>query len=251
MRKSLLAAYFLMLVLSCHVKRVDPISQQNPPDAVLPSVNEPAPDQPRQREILESYSNHTRIGRRHKNKIEIDIVKNGESRAYHPTNAAVIRFYSLTPKWKWELKQTLEVKDQSLFEANPQYADFNNDGLKDVTFVSNTAARGANEVRTLLIYDRSADKLIHIKNSESYPNLRYNKVLDCIDSWMFHGATTTVFVRLQGDQLREFASVNTGSELVVDLINKDGQTRTILRRKMKDDDVYTRFENFRPLSPRL
>jgi hypothetical protein len=147
------------------------------------------------------------------------------------------------------LRQTLEFDDDALAEADLQFADFNNDGFKDVTFVSGTAARGANEIRTLLIYDKSEDALVHVENSREYPNLEYNKTLNCIDSWMFHGATTTVFLKLERDRLREFARVNTGSEIVVDLIDQKGESKTILRKKMKEDHVYTRFWNFHPLKP--
>ena len=134
-------------------------------------------------------------------------------------------------------------------DANPEIEDFNNDGLKDITFVSNTAARGANEMRTLLIYDRVNDVLIWVKNSEEFPNLAYNKTLKCIDSWMFHGATTTVFLKLEGDMLKEFAWVDTGSELVVSVNNRHGYRREILREKMQLDDIYTRYETFRPPRP--
>ncbi len=51
-----------------------------------------------------------------------------------------------------------------------QLEDFNNDGIKDMTYVSAVAARGANEVRRLFIYDKKRDELVYIKNSEDYPN---------------------------------------------------------------------------------
>jgi hypothetical protein len=227
-------------------------NQGSLPDTIsaAPPV-ETTPNPPVPGEVLESYSDDRHIGRRRRNKIEIDIVNNGQFRAYHPTNLAIIRFYSRGYARKWELRQTLEFDDDALAGADLQFADFNNDGFKDVTFVSGTAARGANEIRTLLIYDKSEDALVHVENSREYPNLEYNKTLNCIDSWMFHGATTTVFLKLERDRLREFARVNTGSEIVVDLIDQKGESKTILRKKMKEDHVYTRFWNFHPLKPHL
>ena len=212
------------------------------------AVNREAPL--RNGELVERFSNDSAIGRAGENRVEIDVIKNdGEDATWRPNNTAVVRFFFMSASKEWQLKQTFEIEDHALAEMQAEVADFNNDGFKDITFVSNQAARGANEVRTLLIYDTVYDKLIHIRNSESYPNLYYNKTLDCIDSWMFHGATTTVFLRLEGDQLKEFASVNTGAELVVTVIDSDGKAREIRREKMNEEDVYTRYQNFDPPVP--
>lgn len=200
--------------------------------------------------VIESFSDASRIGHPHRNKIHIDVLEGaGVDSASRPNNVAIIKFYSKNRTLQWVLKQTLEIEDYAIGGCYPKIEDFNNDGLKDFTFVSNTAARGANEVRTLLIYDRINDVLIHVKNSEDYPNLAYNKTLNCIDSWMFHAATTTVFLKLEGDMLREFASVGTGAERVVTLIDKNGKERVIRREKMKEKDIYTRYETFSPPKP--
>jgi len=199
-------------------------------------------------EILESYSDERNIGRRRQNKIEIDIVNNGPFRGYHPTNLAVIRFYSRKSSQKWKLKQTLEIEDDAVGEADPKFSDFNNDGFKDVTLVSGVAARGANEIRTLLIYDAVEDRLIHVKNSENYPNIRYNRTLKCIDAFLVYGGTSTVFLRLKGDMLMEFASVeNFDGRRTVSLRDTDGNEKIIKERKIREDQLYDRFENFAPL----
>ncbi|MEO8650322.1 MAG: hypothetical protein ABI539_14250 [Acidobacteriota bacterium] len=206
---------------------------------------------------IESFSDDSHIGRPHKNKIQIEIVKRADSdTGYKPNNVARINFYSINHNKEWILKQTLEIEDYALAESDPKTTDFNNDGLKDLTFVSNTAARGANEVRTLLIYDKNSDSLIRIKNSEDYPNLAYNETLNCIDSWMVHGASTTVFLRLAGDELKEFASVGTGANstgeccgLEVGVIDKDGKETVIKRKKIAEDEIYTRYRTFNPPRP--
>lgn len=194
-------------------------------------------------ELVESFSDDSNIGMPRKNKIEINNFERSQG------GRVVIKFYSLTDRKEWNLKQEFEFEKDSLTGIDPVIDDFNNDGLRDITYVSNVAARGANEVRTLFIYDKERDELIHIKNSEHYPNMLYNKKLDCIDAWLFHGATTTVFLRIEGDILREFASVNTGSELVVTVVQKDGKELVLRREKMKDEDIYTRFINFDPPEP--
>lgn len=200
--------------------------------------------------VLETFVDDSSIGRPNRNKVKLEILEgNGSDTANRPLNVARIEFYSKTPANEWKLQQTLKLETHALMEAQPEIKDFNNDGLNDITFVSNTAARGANEVRTLLIFDKNTDSLVHIKNSEDYPNLAYNKTLKCIDSWMFHGATTTVFLKLDGDMLEEFAWVSTGGELIVEIIGKDGERKEIGRQKMSPDDVYTRYETFRPPRP--
>ena len=200
--------------------------------------------------IVESFSDDSKIGRSGRNRIQIDIAESGGSDAgYKPNNLAIIKFYSLNTSKEWVLKQTIEVESHALMNAQPMIEDFNNDKLKDVTFISNTAARGANEVRTLLIYDKIKDVLILIKNSEDYPNLAYNNILNCIDAWLFHGATTTVFLKLEDNLLREFASVETGAERVVTLTDINGKTQIIRREKMAEDDIYTRYRSFNPPKP--
>ena len=98
----------------------------------------------------------------------------------------------------------------------------------------------------LLIYNKERDELVHIRNSEDYPNLEYNKQLDCVDAWLFHGASTTVFLRIEGDMLRRFTSVDTGAERLVKVFDKDGKERVLSRRKMKEDDIYMRYSSFDP-----
>ena len=207
--------------------------------------------------IVESFSNDSKIGRPKRNKIQIDIIeRDGANSPYRPDNLAIIKFYSFGPAKQWILKQTLEIESHALAGADPKIEDFNNDGFKDITFVSNTAARGSNEVRTLLVYDKINDVLMHIKNSEDYPNLAYNKTLNCIDAWLVHGASTTVFLRLEGDMLKEFASVGTGANqagnccgLAIRVVDKAGKETVIRRKRITEDDIYTRYRTFNPPRP--
>ena len=192
----------------------------------------------------ESYIDDSKIGRPGKNRLEIQRfvrVKN---------TIIVIRLFSRGRGKEWRLKQTIKLERPNYpHELELHFKDFNSDGRNDFTFVSAVAARGANEVRTLFTYDRNRDELVHIKNSENYPNMVYNKRLDCIDAWLFHGATTIVFLRIDGDRLREFASVDTGLEEVITVIGKDGREKVVRREKMKEGDIYTRHINFDPPEP--
>lgn len=250
MYKHFILGSLLLVVVSCKLQQDSASGNQSEPTAIANVATDVSTPEPDINKPVESFSNDSKIARPHKNRIQIDIVKlPGSDAAYKPNNLAIVRFFSITSSKGWELKQTIEIESHALADADPKIEDFNNDGLKDITFVSNTAARGANEVRTLLIYDKLNDILVHVKNSEDYPNLAYNRTLNCIDSWMFHGATTTVFLKLEGDSLREFASVDTGAERVVTLIDRDGNTKVIRREKMLEADIYTRYRTFNPPRP--
>lgn len=240
-------AFLLLSSLSCGTAHDPPASKLVANTTEMSSAEiDTSPNAAR--EVLESYSDDSHIGRRGRNKIEIDIVNNGPFREYRPSNLAIVRFYSLNASNKWELSQTLELETTAIEDADPQYEDFNNDGLKDVTFISGNAARGANEVRTLLIYDQIADNLLLIRNSTSYPNLRYNRTLKCIDAFLVYGGTKTVFMKIEGDMLREFASVeNFGGLRTVTTIDLDGTENIVKELNIRDDQIYDRFENFSPL----
>ncbi|MGD9564111.1 MAG: hypothetical protein AB7F88_15130 [Pyrinomonadaceae bacterium] len=191
----------------------------------------------------EFFTDDKRIGRRGKNKIEIRCYSRGNERF------AEIKFYTRTEYDAWLEWQSFKFDKDGVTDCNPIVEDFNNDGLNDFTYESAVAARGANEVRKLFIYDERQDELIYIKNSEEYPNLAYNKKLRCIDSFMVHGATSTVFLRIEGDTLKEFASVSTGEEQVVTITDKFGNERVLSRKKMDPDNfeqIYTRFTTFSP-----
>lgn len=250
MYKHIILGSLLLVVVSCNLQQDSASENQSTPAATANVATDVSVPEPDINEPIESFSDDSKIARPHKNRIQIDIVKlPGSDAAYKPNNLAIVRFFSITSSKVWDLKQTIEIESHALADADPKIEDFNNDGSKDITFVSNTAARGANEVRTLLIYDKLNDVLVHIKNSEEYPNLAYNKTLHCIDAWMFHGATTTVFLKLEGDRLRELASVDTGAERVVTLTDRDGNTRVIRREKMLEADIYTRYRTYNPPRP--
>lgn len=94
-----------------------------------------------------------------------------------------------------------DIDKDPVIGCEPNKYDYNGDGHLDYSFVSNMAARGANEVRTIFIFDPNKNSFIHIKNSEQYPNLTFNPKLKCLDALAFHGGTTQSFLRLESDSL--------------------------------------------------
>jgi hypothetical protein len=203
-------------------------------------------------ELVEFFSDDSNIGLPHQNRIEVSNFKKSDGDISNG-NIAVIKFYSLDTNKEWKLKQTFEFEKYGIPDGDPKLEDFNNDGFKDLTYVSAVAARGANELRRLFIYDKKKDELIYIKNSESYPNMQYNKELDCIDAWLFHGGTTTVFLKIDGDSLKKFASVDSPSihndnKRMIYLIDKNGREKLLRTDKIKEDG-YVRYKNFNPPEP--
>ena len=87
-----------------------------------------------------------------------------------------------------------------------------------------------------------------IKNSSNYPNIRYNKELDCIDAWLIYGGCSTIFFKLDSDTLREFAGVELFDSILT-IYQIDSNGKKIILEERKDDklDTYTRFSNYKPL----
>lgn len=226
----------LVFMISCQIP-TDEIPKLSNVDLVKTEKHTSLPES---KPVLEeSFEDTSKIGRKSLNKIEVARYKDGER------NFVIIKFYSKKDN-QWVLKNDFQFDKDDLLNCDTKLSDFNNDGLKDMSYISTVAARGANEVRRLFIYDKEKDELVYIKNSENYPNIVYNKDLDCLDAWLFHGATTTVFLKIEEDKLREFASVDTGLYRTVNLIDKDGNRKLISKKKLNDNEVYQRYKNYNP-----
>lgn len=192
---------------------------------------------------VEVFTDEKRIGRKGKNKVEVRCFARKEM---HVTE---IRFYSRQQTSDWILQQTFEFEKIYAPPCNSEIKDFNNDGFRDLTYWSDSSARGANELRTLFVYDKTTDKLTHITNSNEYPNLEYNRKLNSLTAWHFYGATATTFLRIKGDLLEHFATVSTGEELVAEIADRNGGFRETLRKQMHREDIFTRYSTYDPPRP--
>lgn len=217
-------------------------AKENLNSAVVSKTEKYKSDEPK---LVESFSDDEKIGNPRKNKIEITNLKKAEGN-FKNSNIALIKFYSLDSNKEWKLQQTFEFEKDDITDIDPVLEDFNNDGYKDITYVSDVAARGANEVRKLFIYDKMKDELVLIKNSENYPNMLYNKQLNCIDAWLFHGGTSTVFLKIDGNMLKEFASVHTDSHRTIYVIDENGQQKLLKKEEINEDEIYQRYKNYNP-----
>ena len=238
--KNYILLFFLYLFFGCHnpnikkdlvlVKKVDVKIVKK--DSVK-EINEIV--------LRESFVDSTTIGIKGKYKVELNSYNNMDS------TYVEIKFLE-KKKDHWFQKQKLELPKDGVVSCDPKIIDFNNDKLNDLTFKSSVAARGANEIRTLLIFEKSTGRLKLITNSGNYPNLQYNEILNCVDSWMVSGGTSTIFLKIDQDSLREFAGVELYDDnREIYLVNKKGEYKILKKEKIKDLDIYTRFKNFSPL----
>lgn len=148
---------------------------------------------------------------------------------------------------KWHIIQSFEFLKDGILSCDPEITDFNNDGFNDLTFQSSIAGRGANTIRKLFIFERNSGKLKFIKNSENFPNIRYNKELNCIDAFRVYGGAQTAFAKIENDTLREFANIEIYNDtLKVKIIDKNGKEKLLKIEKYKKE-YFHRFKNFLPL----
>jgi len=190
-------------------------------------------------ELEEVFIDSLTIGRKKFNKIEVFKYSTVDS------NYVDIKFYKKR-NHKWLLNQTLHFLKDGISSCDTKLSDFNNDRLNDMTIVSSIAARGANQVRRLFIYDKSSDKLIEMKNSEKYPNMLYNKNLNCIDAFLVYGGSSTVYLKIRGDSLKVFASVEASDGITVREFDTNGKEKIIFK-DTTNKASYIRFKTYKPL----
>lgn len=133
--------------------------------------------------IIEIFVDSLNIGV--KGKCKVELIKH---RVYDDV-FVIIKFYvkgrnTTKGTEHWMNTNTYSYETTAMMGFEPVISHFNNDNFNDITFISGTAARGANEVRRLFIYDNQNKNLVSIVNSEDYPNMLYNKKLDCIDAFL-------------------------------------------------------------------
>lgn len=191
--------------------------------------------------LEETFADSTRVGIKGNFKLIVDQFRSDDS-TYVKINLFEKR------NEKWFLKQQLEYLKDDITNCEPELKDFNNDGFNDLTFKSSVAARGANEIRKLLIFDKIKKEFILMKNSDHYPNLQYNKLLNCVDAWLVYGGSSTVFLKIEKDSLREFAGVSLDdNQREIYIVDKKGNRKTLKKEFVKDLEVYIRYQNYSPL----
>lgn len=202
----------------------------------------------------ERFVDSLQVGEKGRTKVEFEKFR-------HNRNGDVfvaIDFYKRGKVWSkikvadvdtWFLTNNFKFDKDGATGLDVNIKDFNNDGFNDVTYQSGMAGRGGNIVMTLFMYDPKNKGFIHIKNSERYPNLSFNAKLNCINSMILTGSTTTVFLKIKKDSLIEFARVDVSDSILVQEKDSTGKFKVIERKPYEgsDEDIYKPFRNYRPL----
>lgn len=196
-------------------------------------------------EIIETFVDSLTIGV--KGKCKVELIKH---RVYDD-HFIIMKFYikGISPNSEletWMNTNTYCYETDAMMGFEPNISDFNNDNFNDITFLSGTSARSANDVRRLFIYDDQRQKLISIINSEHYSNMRYNKELNCIDAFLVYGGCSTIFLNIEGDRLKKFASVELFDGLTVTIYDKKGK-ETVIKKDKTNKATNKRYKNYNPL----
>ncbi len=156
--------------------------------------------------------------------------------------------FSVRDNSNWREIQRFEFDMSLILDLeNVMVQDYNNDGFKDFTYHSFVPARGGNEVRKLFLYSPDKNELIYIRNSEEYPNLSYNKELDCLDAFGLYGGSSTYFLNIESDTLREFARIDLwDNHRTVLTIDKYGEEK-IIGEDTVTEGPYIRYKNYKTL----
>lgn len=244
MTKSILLVLFFSII-SCSQKSKE--QTVHLPEKIVIKKQRPKPEvKPKSigKVLDETFTDSTKVGIKGKFKLTVEQFKTDQSdSAYVEINLFEKR------NNKWIIQQKLEYFKDEINNCDAQLNDFNNDGFNDLTFQSSVAARGANEIRKLLIFNPSKKEFVLMKNSDNYPNLQYNELLNCVDAWLVYGGSSTVFLKIEKDSLREFAGVSLDNDnREIYIIDKKGRRKTVKKEIVKDLEVYTRYKNYNPLT---
>lgn len=190
--------------------------------------------------LRELFEDSTRIGIRGRNKITVFMYD------YLDTTQLGVNFYSKLGG-KWILRNNYRLETGLIRGIQPVLDDFNGDGRLDFHCWDHEAARGANNVRKLFVYSKSGDSLIRIRNSRAYPNMVYNKRLNCIDALLYTSCSAQAFGRIQGDSIVDFAYLECGDNETRIYSVENGYPTLIRTDSSELSHCYSRFVNYSPL----
>lgn len=193
--------------------------------------------------LIDFFIDSSEIGLKGQNKLEVKLFEVQDS------FYVWIDFFSKSDIG-WESKNHFEFETDGIYGIDPITIDFNNDNFNDFHYKALVAARASNDVRRLFVYDSNGDSLILIKNSLDYPNMMYNKKLNCVDAWMIHGCSSQVFLDIINDSLVGFARIESYESTIVYEIDRQGKEKVILYDSVNRFGCLTRFLNYKPLVER-
>lgn len=149
---------------------------------------------------------------------------------------------------KWSIIQSGSYRKQTdfpLFVTTNE--DLNNDGYNDLKISYAQAARGANEIEKLFIFNPKTQKLTEILNSQEYPNLHYSARRNCITSYMFYGGNATYFLHIKQNRLESFGKVEFSNDSIYSYKIKNKKEILLKKEAYKSNDGAVFFSNFDPV----
>lgn len=189
--------------------------------------------------IEEVFVDSTHIGSPGNNKVEVA--------QYRSPDSVFVRLVWHEKKdGHWIKRNEHHVLKDGLTGIEGVVTDLDHDGLGDLTFRCGIAARGANEHRRIWVYDEDRKDLVPIGAWQNYPNIRYNKRLDCLDAFLVYGGCSTIFLKISGDSLKKIASVDLFEGLTITTFD-DQDRGTVIREDPNYEGGYIRFVDFDPL----
>lgn len=184
--------------------------------------------------LVYTYEDSISIGERKKYRLSV----NGYLRSSEIQDTLLLKINLLERVGSdWICNQNLTDTIYGIVDPEIEITDINDDGLNDFNFKYALSGRGYNELRKYYLFDKKKKQFIGIKNSSKYPNLSYNKDLDCIESHIGHGGYSTVFLEIETDSMREFSTIDMyDKQRIVSILDTKGEI-TIIDRIEYDLDT--------------
>jgi hypothetical protein len=191
--------------------------------------------------LVGTYADSTTVGKEGQNKVEIK--EYGTDSAF-----VVINFFAKGKDSSWlNLSSFTFIQPTNV---DMKIEDYNGDGFMDMSYKSATAARGANELRSIFIYEPATNKFIYLRNSSAFPNVNYNQELGCLEAMYFYGTTCNSFFKIQGDSLREFIDAPIEQEegerfyREVYFTDNGGNRKMLERKRIAADMIFEAYNNY-------
>ncbi len=182
-----------------------------------------------------------------------DVIKKGEYRLkikqqrFDEKAVVMFKLYQKTKVGFWKNIQTTTFEKGDIGLTVDDSEDLNNDGYRDLKISCAAAGRGANSLEVLFIFNPKNEKLEKIVNSCEYPNLHYNEVKNCVVSYSFYGGSSTHFLRLVGNRLKEIGRVDWDTEFATSYRITDGNEILLKKIPYKSEDAAVFFDDFDPI----
>jgi hypothetical protein len=146
----------------------------------------------------------------------------------------------------WNLIDSYSREITEVLEPNVTFSDYNFDGYNDISYISDLGMNGSNEIRTVILFKPTENRIKVLDNSIEYPNLRINQKKHLLVSTIFSGSTQNVFCRINADSLQRIAMLEFDTNLN---FTEYGNGKVTAKKKVSElhCDRFTRFIDYNPI----